>query len=76
MTAIETTLYHQASNATWPWAFNYDDSHDRRLDRHKVSQKEIDICLECPFAECINCLRYKKHRFAYLAKIKEKSDGN
>jgi hypothetical protein len=50
--------------ATRPWSsgngrIRYERSHD--------DQKEIDICLECPLSECMDCYRHKKFRFSYLA---------
>ena len=71
MTAYEKHLVSDIRNAVRPWqsAFSEPNS-DLRKDRRQEPQREIDTCLECPLSECMDCYRYKKYRFSYLAKIK------
>ena len=50
--------------ATRPWSGGNGRT---RYERANDDQREIDICLECPLTECMDCYRHKNFRFSYLA---------
>lgn len=45
--------------ATKPWSSSYADVLNHQTDRLSdlfMDQKQIDMCLNCPYPECIECI--------------------
>ena len=58
-------------HAVRPWdSFLAERDTDKRRQRKErpESQEEIDLCLECPLSDCIDCYRYRTFRFSYRKK--------